>query len=171
MATSSTTVGTSTPKTILVATDFAACAEAALDHALALAPALGAKVYLLHAYALPLAAFPGGDFMPRVEVGPKILASAEAAVAQAIAKAKQSGVEILPVVKEGDPREVIKTTAEELGADLIVLGTHGRRGIVRAIFGSVAEAVVRSSLVPVMTVHAPEPVSATTAERPPAPAP
>jgi nucleotide-binding universal stress UspA family protein len=41
-----------------------------------------------------------------------------------------------------------------LGADLVVLGTHGRHGIARAILGSVAESLVRSSPVPVMTVHA-----------------
>jgi nucleotide-binding universal stress UspA family protein len=44
-------------------------------------------------------------------------------------------------------------TAEELKADLIVLGTHGRRGISRALLGSVAEMIVRASPTPVLTVR------------------
>jgi nucleotide-binding universal stress UspA family protein len=48
----------------------------------------------------------------------------------------------------------IAAHASELGADLIVLGTHGRNGIVRAFLGSVAETVLRRSAVPVLTINA-----------------
>jgi len=166
MGTAKTTpiVTTSTPKTILVATDFGACAEAALDRALALAPALGAKVYLLHAYVMPVAAFPGGEFAPRAEIAPKVIASVQTSLAEVIAKRKQSGVEIIPLAKEGDPRDTVLATAADLGADLVIVGTHGRRGIVRALLGSVAESIVRTSSVPVMTVHAPDASAAAKAE-------
>jgi nucleotide-binding universal stress UspA family protein len=54
----------------------------------------------------------------------------------------------------GDPRVVIVQHAQENGFDLIVMGTHGRTGRQRLLIGSVAENVVRSSRVPVLTVHA-----------------
>ena len=57
-------------------------------------------------------------------------------------------------LKQADAREAILETAEEVSADVVFMGTHGRRGIARVLIGSVAEAVVRASPVPVLTVHA-----------------
>lgn len=57
------------------------------------------------------------------------------------------------VVLLGDPADEILNTIDEEGVDLVVMGTHGRRGIDRVIFGSVAERVLKSSPVPVMTVR------------------
>ena len=56
-------------------------------------------------------------------------------------------------VRTGDARDVINQTAKELGVDLIVMGTHGRRGISRALLGSVAETVVRTAPCAVLTVR------------------
>jgi nucleotide-binding universal stress UspA family protein len=58
------------------------------------------------------------------------------------------------VVAEGDPAEAIEHTALQRDCDLIVIGTHGRRGVQRVFLGSVAEAVVRSSSLPVLVVPA-----------------
>ena len=151
---------TSSPRTILVATDFDSCAEAALDQALALARPLHAKVYLFHAYQLPVAAFPGGKFAPRAQVAPGIVASAQASLAEAVEKRRRSGtadeVDLVPVLEEGDrPSEAVLAAVARLGADLVVVGTHGRHGLEHALLGSVAESLVRASPVPVMTVHAP----------------
>jgi nucleotide-binding universal stress UspA family protein len=55
-----------------------------------------------------------------------------------------------------EPHRAILETAKEVGAGLIVLGTHGRRGLPRWLMGSVAEHVVRTAPVPVLTVHAGE---------------
>ncbi len=52
------------------------------------------------------------------------------------------------------PWEEVLNAAKELNADLIVMGTHGRRGLERALLGSVAEKVVRMARIPVLTVHA-----------------
>jgi nucleotide-binding universal stress UspA family protein len=57
------------------------------------------------------------------------------------------------LVKTGDARDVINETAKQLGIDLIVMGTHGRRGISRALLGSVAENVVRTAPCAVLTVR------------------
>lgn len=143
------------PKTILVATDFSAAAEAALDHALLLAAKLEAKVYLLHAYLLPIVGFPDGVLLPSAEIATRIMTSAQTDLANAVAKRKGSGIAIQPILKQADAREAVLATAEDLGADLVVMGTHGRNGIARALIGSVAEAVVRAASVPVLTVHAP----------------
>ena len=55
---------------------------------------------------------------------------------------------------EGDPRERILSAARELDADMIAMGTHARRGLSRVFMGSVAEAVVRTSEIPVLTTSA-----------------
>jgi nucleotide-binding universal stress UspA family protein len=70
-----------------------------------------------------------------------------------------SGVPIATVLTAGIPWEQILRTAKELKAGLIVIGSRGLRGLPRALLGSTAERVVRYSSVPVMTFHAPLPVS------------
>ncbi len=65
----------------------------------------------------------------------------------------EEGCETKPVVREGDPAQVITEYAENNEIDLITIGTHGRRGIKRRLIGSVTENVVRTSNVPVMTVR------------------
>jgi nucleotide-binding universal stress UspA family protein len=65
-------------------------------------------------------------------------------------KAKSARLHASGVVVEGEPVEAILRTAEELHADLIVLATHGRRGLARAVMGSVAEGVARRATIPVM---------------------
>jgi nucleotide-binding universal stress UspA family protein len=57
------------------------------------------------------------------------------------------------MVREGMPRAAILDVAREVGADLIVMGTHGRTGLTHVVFGSVAEHVVRHSRIPVLTVR------------------
>jgi nucleotide-binding universal stress UspA family protein len=56
-------------------------------------------------------------------------------------------------VAQGSPAEKIIETAEKEGVDLIIMGTHGRKGLERAIFGSVCDKVVRSSPCPVLTIN------------------
>src|SRR5262249_25249701 len=60
-------------------------------------------------------------------------------------------IEIL--LKTGDVRATIVTTADSIGADLILMGTHGRRGVGRALLGSVAEGVLRHAHCPVLTIR------------------
>jgi universal stress protein A len=58
------------------------------------------------------------------------------------------------LLETGDPRSVIEAAAKKLNADLIVMGTHGRRGLRRMLIGSVAESVVRNAPCPVLLVRA-----------------
>jgi nucleotide-binding universal stress UspA family protein len=57
------------------------------------------------------------------------------------------------MLRTGDARDLIVRACEEVGADLIVMGTHGRRGVSRALLGSVAESVVRIAPCPVLTIR------------------
>lgn len=144
----------SPPKIILVPTDFSLSAETALDRALELAAKVGAKVYVMHAYQLPVVGFPDGVLLPTAEIASRIITWAQSELAACIARRKESSVEIVPILKQADPRDAVLSAAEDLSADLVVMGTHGRHGLARALIGSVAESVVRTSPVPVMTVHA-----------------
>lgn len=144
----------SPPKIILVPTDFSLSAETALDRALELAAKVGAKVYVLHAYQLPVVGFPDGVLLPTAEIASRIITWAQSELAACVARRKESSVEIVPILKQADPRDAVISAAEDLSADLVVMGTHGRHGLARALIGSVAESVVRTSPVPVMTVHA-----------------
>jgi nucleotide-binding universal stress UspA family protein len=82
-----------------------------------------------------------------------ITKEAQAALEERAARVRDR-VTVAPVRLEvGDARDVIDRSAEQIGADLIVMGTHGRRGIRRALLGSVAESVVRTAPCPVLTMR------------------
>lgn len=59
------------------------------------------------------------------------------------------------MLRTGDARDIIVNTALEVGADLIIMGTHGRRGLRRALLGSVAESVLRHAPCPVLAIRRP----------------
>ena len=90
------------------------------------------------------------------DVAERILTASQAALDATLERRKEAGVTLVGLLKNGDPRDVVPSTAKELGADLIVMGTHGRRGIARALLGSVAESVLRTAPAPVLTVRAPK---------------
>lgn len=141
------------PKTVLVATDFSETSAAALEYAVELAGKLGAKVHVVHAFELPLVGFPDGNVTITAEMASRIISAAETALAEISKKYASRDVELQTRLEQADPREGILTAAEKVGADLIVMGTHGRRGIARALIGSVAENVVRTSPIPVLTLR------------------
>ena len=142
-------------KTILVPVDFSEASDKALDYAVSLAKPLDARIVVMHAFEIPLVGFPDGVLAATAEIAARILTASQKALEDAIEKRKGEGVEMTPLLKQADPREAVVGMAKELGADLIVMGTHGRRGLARALIGSVAEHVVRTSSVPVLTVRGP----------------
>jgi nucleotide-binding universal stress UspA family protein len=144
------------PKIILVPTDFGEPSEAALDYAMALAKPFGAEIVLLHSFEVPIVGFPDGAMMATAELTNRILEGAQAGLDRQVERCSGKGVTVRGVVKQGDAWRTVVATSEELGAGLIVMGTHGRKGLPRALIGSVAEKVVRTSPVPVLTVHAGE---------------
>ncbi len=151
------------PKVIVVPTDFGEPAAAALDAALAYAKAFNAEVVVLHAYEIPVVGFPDGAMVITADLTRRILEGAETAIDELVKAREAQGVPMRGLVRQGDPHRVVNDVAAELGAGLIAIGTHGRKGLSRALLGSVAEKVVRTAHVPVLAVHAPDVVTATVA--------
>jgi nucleotide-binding universal stress UspA family protein len=140
------------PKHILVPTDLSEGAEQALDYACELARALGAQVHLLNVVGIPSLGVPELGIALTSTMIDQLVVDSQAAIDR-LAKTRCTAPVGHALVKAGDARDVINQTAKELGIDLIVMGTHGRRGISRALLGSVAETVVRSAPCAVLTVH------------------
>jgi len=143
----------SVPHVILVPTDFGELANDALSSALAYARAFGAKIVLLHAYEVPTVAFPDGAFVVPADLHRRIEEASRAALDEMVRTHDVAGIELEPVVCQGEPCRAILDAARSHNAELIVMGTHGRKGLSRALLGSVAEKVVRSSRVAVLTIH------------------
>jgi nucleotide-binding universal stress UspA family protein len=139
---------------ILVPTDFGPPSVAAVDYAMGLASISGASVTIFHAYEIPMSGVPDGTFVATPEMVSRIQSSAAAALAASVAS-HGGVVRVDSLLREGRPSEAIHDAVREIDADLVVLGTHGRHGFVRALLGSVTEKVVRTLLVPVLVVHAP----------------
>lgn len=135
-------------KSILVPTDFGEPAEQATALAVTFAEKFDAKLTLLHVYELPpvygygeALAWPMEDFARE----------AQKSLDAALSKLKELHPRADAVLETGDASERILAVAKSRNVDLIVMGTHGRRGLAHVLLGSVAEKVVRRSPVPVLT--------------------
>jgi nucleotide-binding universal stress UspA family protein len=135
-------------KNILFATDFSPSAEAALPYAIGLAKQYGAKVHGLHVRFPATYPIVGPEAMPQI---------IEAAEEQAKFEAQQmhqqlAGVPHEVTISEGDLWPILNEIVEKQKVDLIVMGTHGRKGVSRALLGSTAEEIFRKTSCPVLTV-------------------
>jgi len=143
-------------KTILHPTDFSEQSEQAFRVACAVARDYGARVVVTHAVVLPMHAYR--------ELGPLVPEPAlmEDEVRQSLQALRPPDpvVAIEHRVCKGDAATEIVALAEDLKADLIVMGTHGRTGLKRLALGSVAEAVLRRAPCPVLTVKTAFPAAA-----------
>lgn len=144
-------------QTILHATDFSPCSDAALQLAGSLARDHGARLVILHVGSPPLRHLGGPAPVPPlpVEWGREDL---EQQLRQRSVPNGTRKVEHRLRYAESVSDEILRV-ADEVRADLIVLGTHGRGGLSRLLLGSVAEQVVRRGRCPVLTVrhlHSPE---------------
>ncbi|MBI2388398.1 MAG: universal stress protein [Deltaproteobacteria bacterium] len=135
---------------VLIPTDFSETAEAAIDVAIGFAAKFDASMTLLHVYTLPMVAYGDITVFPVVDLE----TAARSAIDGVLARVRARYPKTEAVVRQGPPAETIVEVARERGCDLIVIGTHGRRGMSHLFLGSVAERVVRSSHVPVLTVRA-----------------
>ena len=142
------------PKSILVPTDLSPGAEEALDYACELATKLGATIHLLNVIGIPAMGVPELGVAVTASVIDTLIQDNQEALDR-LKESKKCAAQIGEVLlRTGDARDVINQTAKELGCDLIVMGTHGRRGVTRALLGSVTETVVRTAPCPVLAVRA-----------------
>jgi nucleotide-binding universal stress UspA family protein len=138
---------------ILVPTDFSDASTGALQMAIELAQRFGAGITLFHAHQVPTYVFPEG-MMP---VSPPVLQDLEQSILSELgrlaAHVETAGVPVAHHHSIGVPFSEICRYAEEIGADLVVMGTHGRTGLRHVLLGSTAEKVVRKAPCPVLTVR------------------
>jgi universal stress protein A len=141
---------------ILVATDFSAASGAALALAKTLAGRFGAALHLLHVLEDP---YVTGAFAADVYAPPPAglreswLKSAEQTIAAVLTQQEKTALHASTEVAFGPIAATIVERAAAIGADLIVMGTHGRGGVAHLLMGSVAERVVRTARCPVLTTH------------------
>ncbi|MFB6169156.1 MAG: universal stress protein [Haloferacaceae archaeon] len=133
---------------ILLPTDGSEAAEAAVDHAIRLARAFDATVYVLSVIE-PVPAVE----MDAAVVHERLAESAERAADRACERLEACGVSHESSVRDGSAHRAILAEADERGVDLVVMGTHGRTGVGRVLLGSVTERVVRNADAPVMAVR------------------
>lgn len=141
---------------ILVPTDFSTCAEQAEHIAIDLARTHGASITLLHVYDPVAYPLPDGYMMYSPGQLAQPWAELDARLERARADAAAAGVpSVEKRLLEGLTANEILSYAEREGHDLIVMGTHGRTGLGRVLFGSVATRVVQQAHCPVLAVKAP----------------
>lgn len=142
---------------ILFATDFSEGSSHALPYAADIARQYGAKLFLVHViYDVAKSA---GWYVPHVsidEIYRDMEKSAGAELEKSFVDEMRGLRDVERVVLKGIPYEEISKFAGEKKIDLVVLGTHGRRGIDRMLFGSTAEQVVRNAPCPVLSVRIPK---------------
>jgi nucleotide-binding universal stress UspA family protein len=142
----------SLPKNILVPIDFSEGSIAALDYACELATKLDAKIHLLNVVGLQMMGAEFGVTMASSVVD-TVYGANQKALAQLVSARAAKASFAKPLLETGDARLCIEETALKIGADLIIMGTHGRRGVRRLLIGSVAESVVRVAPCPVLLVR------------------
>jgi nucleotide-binding universal stress UspA family protein len=143
---------------ILVGVDGSEPSDDAVILAARLAREHGGRLFLCHSVNWrPLIAEIESTTFRRVEPTPLIQSlteQGEALLDRAATTAKRFGVDAQRCPVEGDPAETVLAVAGEENCDLIVMGTHGRRGLDRLVVGSTTEAALRASTIPVLTVRA-----------------
>lgn len=134
---------------ILFPTDGSDGAEVALDHAADLAATYDATLHVLYVVDT--------DTQGMATIGNEVVEELEtegqSVVEATTDRVDDRGIAVVDQVLRGDPHETILEYAAVNGIDLVVMATHGRRGLERYLLGSVTEKVVRSADVPVLTVR------------------
>ncbi|AEH37149.1 universal stress protein [Halopiger xanaduensis] len=143
---------------ILVPTDGSETSEAAVAHAIDLAEKYEAGLHALYvvdtdSMSLTL----GGEQLDRIEQGrfgemEEVRERAERATGYVADRAAERGLETVEHISAGRPHSQIADYVDDNGIDLVVMGSHGRTGVRRALLGSVTERTLRSVRVPVLVI-------------------
>ena len=135
---------------IVLATDLGPASEAATDEAFRLAAALHAKLLFVSVIDLRTLQLPGGRMSRRID---QERARLEASAAELVLRARRQNVTASFLIWVGDPVDSIIEATQSEGADMIVVGSHGRGTLARALIGSVSDAVVRRAPCPILVVR------------------
>ncbi len=140
-------------KKILFPVDFTSSSKKVLPYVKYMADKLGARIHLLHVVRGPeeFSGFEmGAAWFSSFE--DELLKGAEKAMTRFVEE-DMAGMDVDSSVLIGEPVDTIIDSIDKFGADLIIIGTHGRKGLEKIMFGSVAEGVVKRATVPVLTVN------------------
>jgi nucleotide-binding universal stress UspA family protein len=147
-----------TPSRILVPVDLMEGSQTLVDYAVALARPFNAAIEVLHVWEPPqyvapdlLVAAPGWTPQPLEK---EALEAARTSLANFVGSIQGAGTLTQKLVM-GEPSAAVLQVAESGGFNLIVMGTHGRRGLPRLLLGSVAQKIVARAHCPVLTLHVP----------------
>ncbi len=150
-------------KHLLVPLDGSKLAEEALPHAEAIARRFGARITLFQVAAsvpIPTSVDPisgtGSEAMVALEALETAERDAERYLREVASRSNLQGLEVTPEVTRGKASKEIVLRAHRRDVDLIVMSTHGRSGLGRLVFGSVADAVLRESGTPILLIHSRE---------------
>lgn len=141
-------------KRILHPTDFSGASRPAFSKALELARGDHSELVLVHVLS-PVLPVAGEGYVPAKvydDLSRSLRAQAGRQLDRLAARARSAGVRVRTLVLEGSAPERITRAAKSQGADLIVMGTHGRGAVAKFFLGSVAERVVGTASCPVLTV-------------------
>jgi nucleotide-binding universal stress UspA family protein len=145
------------PSRILVPVDLSEGSQALIDYALQFAKPFNASLEIVHAWEPPqyvapdlLVASPGWNSQSLEKVA---VDAATKELAELVARNQNAPVPLKHRVIVGEAASTVLRAAEEGKHDLIIMGTHGRRGIPRLLMGSVAQKIVARSHCPVLTLH------------------
>lgn len=137
------------PRSVLIATDFSEASEQALRHSLALARFYGSRFSLAHVVSSLGLTMAGPDAIAACEEA--ALREAAQLEASLVPTGALSGLQHKFIVRRGELWPELREIMREEGTDLLVIGTHGRRGIGKLFFGSIAEQIFRRADCPVLT--------------------
>jgi len=137
---------------ILVPTDFSENAQRALGYAVELAKQCSATLHLLHTPVIPTYLLMDLSYSPGPEAVTRILNDSQDALDEESKIVAAAGVEHFTAIREGTVHEVIRDYAKEHDVDLVVVGTHGRTGVSKLMYGSVTERVIKTVHTPIIVV-------------------
>jgi nucleotide-binding universal stress UspA family protein len=137
---------------MVVPTDFSDTADRALGTAIDLARPLGAELLVVHVYSPVVVLPPPIDMVSLPTVFPQALQRMQEALEKRAGRVREAGLSCTVALIEGHPHVEIVRHAESSGAELIVMGTHGRGGLAHAVLGSVTERVIHKAPCAVLVV-------------------
>lgn len=152
-------------KGVLVALDGSTSSEMVMRFVLEIAGPLDMKVLLLRVIEPPMPGMVDAVYRGPIETLEERRLDAEEYLAPLAAALRARGVDTASAVRYGRPEKEILAAAAEAGVDMIAMATHGRTGVGRLLFGSVAESVLRRATVPVLMIRRPDRVSTPSVRR------
>ena len=142
-------------KKILFPIDFTENSSIIFPYVLSVSEKYDGMIYLLHVVE-DLSTWSSGFYIPQISLTryqEEALKGAEKTMKRVCKEQLQGCPNFQKRILSGDPAQEILKTIESEGIDLVIMGTHGRKGLEHVFFGSVAENVVKKSPVPVLTIN------------------